>query len=80
VTATEPRAPIGFATDIKPLFRAKDRDSMTFAFDLWNVNDVRSHADAIYDRLQEGTMPCDGGWPDDKIDLFRRWIATGKAD
>ena len=63
MTATDSRTPVSFAADIKPLFRAKDRDSMTFAFDLWNVNGVRSNADAIYDRLQEGTMPCDGGWP-----------------
>ena len=72
--------PVSFAEHIKPLFRETDRDSMTFAFDLWDVGDVRSNADAIFGRLQEGTMPCDGGWPSDKVELFGRWIATGKLD
>jgi len=71
---------ISFAQDIKPLFRAQDRESMTFAFDLWDVGDVRSHADAILGRLRDGTMPCYGAWPPDKVDLFRRWIASGKKD
>jgi hypothetical protein len=71
---------VSFAEDIKPLFRESDRRSMTFAFDLWEAADVRAHADAILDRLQEGTMPCDGEWPDDKVDLFRRWIAGGSKD
>jgi hypothetical protein len=53
---------------------------MTFAFDLWDVDDVRSNAEAILDRLQEGTMPCDGGWSSDQVELFGRWIATGKLD
>ena len=53
---------------------------MEFAFDLWDVDDVRSNADAILDRLQEGTMPCDGGWSPDKVELFGRWIIMGKLD
>jgi hypothetical protein len=72
--------PVSFAKDIKPLFRSTDRDSMTFAFDLWDVNDVRSNADAILERLEEGTMPCDGGWSSDQVKLFGMWIAAGKPD
>ena len=72
--------PVSFAQHIKTLFRETDRELMTFAFDLWDVNDVRSNADAILDRLEEGTMPCDGGWSSDKVELFGRWIATGKLD
>ena len=72
--------PVSFAQDIKPLFRSKDRDSMTFAFDLWDVDDVRSNADAILGRLRAGTMPCDGGWSSDNIELFGRWVAAGKPD
>jgi len=71
--------PVSFEQHIKPLFRAKDRDSMAFAFDLWDVDDVRSNADAILGRLQRGTMPCDGGWPSDQLDLLGRWIATGMS-
>ena len=70
--------PVSFAQDIKPLFRPSDRDSMEFAFDLWDVDDVRSNAEAILDRLQEGTMPCDGAWSPDQIELFGRWIEAGK--
>ena len=72
--------PVSFTEQIKPLFRPEDRESMTFAFDLWDVDDVRSNADAILDRLRDGSMPCDGGWSSDKVELFGRWIATGKGD
>ena len=72
--------PVSFADHIRPLFRESDRRSMRFAFDLWDVGDVRSNAQAILDRLQEGTMPCDGGWPPDRVDLFRRWVAGGEGD
>jgi hypothetical protein len=68
---------LSYAADIKPLFREGDRDSMRFAFDLWSYDDVSSHATAILDRLEEGTMPCDNAWPDDRVDLFRRWLAQG---
>jgi CDGSH-type Zn-finger protein/truncated hemoglobin YjbI len=67
-----------FDTHIKPLFRESDRRSMQFAFDLWNHDDVTNHADAILSRLRAGTMPCDGAWPDDQVDLFEQWLAAGK--
>ena len=73
-------APISFARDIRPLFRASDRESMTFAFDLWNVDDVRSYAEDILERLQDGSMPCDDTWPRERVELFGRWIATGSQD
>lgn len=69
----------GFAQDIKPLFRADDRDTMEFAFDLWDYNDVSANAENILERLEDGTMPCDAEWPPAQIELFRRWIDTGKA-
>ena len=72
--------PVSFDQHIKHLFRPTDRQSMAFAFDLWDLEDVRTNADAILGRLQEGTMPCDGGWSSDKVELFDRWIATGKLD
>src|SRR6476619_2271850 len=75
-----PDRSVSFEQDIKPLFRSKDRESMTFAFDLWDVSDVRSNADAILARLRAGTMPCDGRWPPAKVELFGRWIATGAYD
>ena len=72
--------PVSFAEDIRPLFRADDREAMDFAFDLWNVDDVRSNADAILERLQDGSMPCDGEWSSEEIELFSRWVATGTPD
>jgi hypothetical protein len=82
ITVTAPAAhePVSFAQHIKPLFRATDRESMAFAFDLWDVDDVRSNAEAILGRLRQGTMPCHGGWSSDTIELFGRWIAAGKLD
>jgi hypothetical protein len=66
-----------FETDIRPLFRERDQRSMTFAFDLWAYDDVRKNADAILGRLRSGSMPCDGAWPDEQIDLFQRWVESG---
>jgi hypothetical protein len=70
--------PPGFETQIKPMFRERDRDSMRRAFDLWSRDDVTRHADAILARLQDGTMPCDGAWPEAQVDLFQRWVDGGK--
>jgi hypothetical protein len=71
---------VTFAGHIKPLFRKMDRESMKFFFDLWSLRDVRTHAPEILKRLDNGSMPCDGAWPREKVDLFRRWIDSGTAD
>jgi hypothetical protein len=73
-------APIGFAAQIKPLFRESDRQSMEFAFDLWSFADVKTHASAILERLSDGSMPCDAPWPSERVDVFRRWIESGMAE
>lgn len=70
--------PAGFETDIKPLFREIDRQSMLRHFDLWSYDDVSRHAEAILARLRDGTMPCDGSWPEAQTDLFQRWAENGK--
>ena len=70
--------PITFEQHIKPLFREGDRESMKWAFDLWSHDDVARNSDAILVRLREGTMPCDGSWPDVQIALFQRWSEAGK--
>ncbi|HEX4722146.1 MAG TPA: CDGSH iron-sulfur domain-containing protein [Pseudonocardiaceae bacterium] len=71
---------VGFDRHVRPLFRSHDRQSMRFAFDLWSVDDVRTHGDAILARLVAGSMPCDGAWPQERIDVFERWLRTGTAD
>jgi hypothetical protein len=47
--------------------------------DLWSYDDVSQRADAIWGRLRAGTMPCDGAWSDAKVDVFQRWVDTGKT-
>lgn len=69
--------PVSFEHHIKPLFRDRDRRSMRFAFDLWSYDDVRGRGTAILGRLREGTMPCDGAWPQEKIQVFQRWLESG---
>jgi hypothetical protein len=70
-------SPVGFAADIKPLFREKDRESMLRAFDLWSYDDVVAHAKPIAQHLEDGTMPCDGKWPEAHVSLFQQWMSEG---
>jgi CDGSH-type Zn-finger protein len=77
VTLPGPGEPVSFAAHIKPMFRAKDRQSMQFALDLWSYDDVRAHAAGILSRLADGTMPCDGAWPSAQVGVFRRWTESG---
>ena len=71
--------PVVFERNIKPLFRQQDRESMTWAFDLWSYTDVKAHAAAIAERLRDGSMPCDGAWSSEKVNVFQRWIDSGMA-
>jgi hypothetical protein len=66
-----------FANEIKPLFRPKDIASMKFLFDLSDYESVKANAEAIYSKLSEGEMPCDGAWPGDKVALFQQWMSEG---
>jgi hypothetical protein len=68
---------LSFARDIRPLFRERDVKSMSFAFDLSSYDDARQNAEAIYERLANGTMPCDGAWPEEDVNRFRGWIDGG---
>jgi len=68
---------VGYAADVKLLFREKDRTAMLRHFDLWSFDDVSKNGAAILARIDDGTMPCDGPWPADRIDVFRRWLAQG---
>ena len=53
---------------------------MSFAFDLWEYADVSQHAGAILERLAAGSMPCDGAWPTERVETFRTWVESGKAE
>ena len=77
VSLPAPGEPVSFGTHIRPLFRDRDRQSMSFAFDLWSADDVRAHAAGILQRLRDGSMPCDGTWPAAQIAVFQRWTESG---
>jgi hypothetical protein len=71
------QAAVGFEQDIRPLFRDKDVQSMSSAFDLSSCEDVRTNADRILATLADGSMPCDGPWPAERVELFRGWVDAG---
>jgi hypothetical protein len=72
----------GFASDIRPLFRDKDIQSMRFAFDLSSYDDVKANARGIYNAVSVVSsgfvMPCDGRWPPGPILAFRQWMDQGE--
>lgn len=68
---------VTFESGIRQLFRADDAEAMSWAFDLASYEDVKENAEAIYERLSDGSMPCDEPWPDEQVRLFRDWIDAG---
>jgi len=68
--------PISFEQQIKPLFREHDRQSMKPASTVGH-DDVALNSEAILGPLREGTMPCDGAWPDEQVALFQSWVEGG---
>jgi hypothetical protein len=75
----EGAAELSFAADIAPLFRDKDVEEMKeiSGFDLSDYEDVRKRAEGIYARLAEGSMPCDGSWPKERVTKLREWMDRG---
>ena len=68
---------LSFERDIRPLWRERDITSMSSVFDLSSYDDVRDNAEAIYGRLSDGTMPCDGAWQAEDVNRFRAWMDGG---
>jgi hypothetical protein len=68
---------VTYTQHIRPLFRDRDIQAMSFAFDLSSYDDARENAGAIHEKLTDGSMPCDGRWPDEQVELFRTWIDQG---
>ena len=70
---------LSFANDIRPLFRdTPDVKTMkNMGLDLSSYEDVKAKAEGIYSRLEDGSMPCDGGWPKDRVETFKRWMDEG---
>lgn len=72
---------LSFAKDIRPLFRDDpDVSSMKdYGLDLSSYSHVQTKAQSIYATLVDGSMPCDGAWPADRIALFKKWMDEGMA-
>jgi hypothetical protein len=68
---------VGFESDIRPLFREKDIQSMSAKFDLSSYDDVKASAANILAAVSKGSMPCDGAWPAERVTLFREWVDAG---
>ena len=75
-------AALSFATDIRPLFRDKDIASMQRVsnFNLSVYEDMRKHASHIYERIAQGSMPCDGAWLKENNAKLKQWIDDGMAE
>lgn len=71
---------LSFALHIEDLFTQRDQEAMALQFDLWDVDDVREHADAILETLTSGRMPCYGAWSEENVALFRRWYDAGMPE
>jgi hypothetical protein len=50
-----------------------------FGLDLSSYSDVKAQAQGILDELLNGSMPCDGAWPADRLALFKKWMDEGMA-
>lgn len=74
---SETSGELSFELDIEPLFSDRDREAMLVSFDLWDAESVRENAQGILEQVKSGRMPCYGAWPEDQVDLLRRWIDGG---
>jgi hypothetical protein len=74
-----------FQMDVRPLFTERDIQGMSKAFNLGSYDDVKKHADAIYDRIRGiggAVMPPppprgEGPWQQSRIELFAKWMVDG---
>ncbi|HEX9200708.1 MAG TPA: hypothetical protein VF865_14185 [Acidobacteriaceae bacterium] len=71
---------LGFAADIRPLFRDGDIECMkSMGIDLddpvWMC--VSANAQLVYGTPSGGSMPPDEPWPADRVALFKTWMDAG---
>ena len=76
---------VSFAKDILPLFTPVDiehmNDQEVFLSDHSYMSDA-DNASAVLETLANGSMPPTwggggGAWPEEKVELFRKWIEGG---
>jgi hypothetical protein len=68
-----------FSHEIRPWFRDMDVHTIARLFDLGSYDSVTAQAEAIYTQVADGTMPCDGAWPKDRVTRFCGWIDQGHS-
>jgi hypothetical protein len=71
---------LGFATDIRPLFRKEDIQCMRNAgvnLDDFAWMSVPANAQSVYEQVSSGAMPPDAPWPADRVALFKKWMDAG---
>jgi hypothetical protein len=80
-----PEAPVSFAKDIKPLFRAVDIQHMKphgvflddYAY-MSDATDNHGNAQGVYDQLSSQSMPPGGPfWTTAQLTLFSNWMQGG---
>ena len=45
--------------------------------DLSSYEDVKKNAEAIHERVADGSMPCDDAWPKEQVAKFKQWMDDG---
>ena len=45
----------------------------------WEAQMLFFNAQAILERVKAGTMPCDGAWPSNWVEVFERWTQSGMS-
>ena len=72
-------AAMSFRQDIQGMFREEDVEEMKNIadFDLSKYEEVCAHAADIYERVADGSMPCDGNWSAEQITKFKQWMDEG---
>ncbi len=74
-----PSAQVGYRSDIRPLFRDFDVETLQRldGIDLNDPDSVRANVERLQERLNKGSLPYDACWSADQIALFNCWIDSG---
>lgn len=71
---------VGFAADIRPLFRDGDIKCMKkggVLLDDAAWMSVPENAQHVLHAVSSGKMPPDAAWPKERVALFQQWISAG---
>ena len=45
--------------------------------DLSSYDEVKTNAEAIHSRVEDGSMPCDDAWSKEWVAKFKQWMDEG---